>query len=147
MLLRTFVIAGLIALSGAACSQAAPTVGEPTAFAAVCQKENAGQRVSVDGYLRLPASISGDYSAILELHETMDFAGEFIGVQTSIGSQANQMAAVPTSYRDEDLQVYLPNGQVAGLGTRLKVSGQVYFPIVEQNFACGLENPLFQPVD
>lgn len=147
MLFRTVVIAGLIALSVAACSQEAPTVGEAKAFAAVCQEANDGKRISVDGYLRLPDSFSGDSSVILRLYETAEFAGEFIGVQTRIGSEANQMAAVPTSYSDDDLQVYLPDGQVAGLGTKLKVSGQVYFPIVEQNFACSLENPLFEPVN
>jgi hypothetical protein len=36
---------------------------------------------------------------------------------------------------------------VAGLGAKVKVSGQVYFPIVEQVFACGLENPLIEQIN
>ena len=97
--------------------------------------------------MRLPDSFSGDSSVILRLYETAEFAGETIGVQTRIGSEANQMENVPTSYSDEDLQVHLADGQVTGLGTKVKVSGKVYFPVVEQVFACGLENPLIERVN
>ena len=147
MLLRAFIISGLIALSLAACSEEAPTVGEAKDFAAVCQEANKGNRIAVEGYLRLPDSFSGDSSVILRLYETADFAGETIGVQTRIGSEANQMENVPTSYSDEDLQVHLADGQVAGLGSKVKVSGKVYFPMVEQVFACSLENPLIEQVN
>lgn len=147
MLLRAFIISALIVLSLAACGEEAPTVGEAKAFAAVCEEANSGKRVAVEGYLRLPASFSGDSSVILHLYETAEFAGEMIGVQTRIGSEVNQMENVPSTYGDEDLQVHLAEGQVAGFGTKVKVSGQVYFPIVEQVFACGLENPLVEQVN
>jgi hypothetical protein len=147
MLLHAFIISGLIVLSLAACSEEAPTVGEVKEFAAVCQEANKGKRIAVDGYLRLPDSFSGDSSVVLRLYETAEFAGETIGVQTKIGPEANQMENVPTTYSDEDLKVHLADGQVAGLGAKVKVSGQVYFPIVEQVFACGLENPLIEQIN
>ncbi len=147
MLLRTFIISGLIILSLSACSEEAPTVGEAKAFATVCEKANDGQRIAVDGYLRLPNSFSGDRSVILRLYETAEFTSETIGVQTRIGTETNQMEDVPQTYSDDDLQVYLADGQVAGIGTKVKVSGKVYFPIVEQVFACGLENPLIEQVE
>jgi hypothetical protein len=51
---------------------------------------------------------------------------------------------VPSSYADDDLQVHLADGQTVGYGTRVKVSGTVYFPMVAQDFPCGLENPLVE---
>lgn len=147
MSLRTLIMLGLIVLSLAACSQEAPTVGEAQEFAAVCQKANDGKRVAVDGYLRLPDSFKGDESVILRLYETREFTGEYIGVQTHIGDQTNQMEMVPAVYSDNDLQVHLTGGQTASRGTKVKVSGKVYFPIVTQVFACGLENPLIELVN
>jgi len=35
---------------------------------------------------------------------------------------------------------------VVGYDTLVRVSGKVYFPLVEQEFACGLENPLIEVV-
>jgi hypothetical protein len=115
---RTFIISGLIALSLAACSEEAPTVGEVKEFAAVCQEANKGKRIAVDGYLRLPDSFSGDSSVVLRLYETAEFAGETIGVQTKIGPEANQMENVPTTYSDEDLRFIWPMGRWQGWGPR-----------------------------
>lgn len=145
MLARLLLALGFVMLSLAGCSQAGPpTAGQATTFSAVCDEANEGQRVALEGYLRLPESFSGELSVVLQLHETDTLAGPYIGVQTPIGSEANQMEMVPASYADDDLKVRLADGQVAGFGVKVKVSGNVYFPIVEQAFACALENPLFE---
>jgi hypothetical protein len=141
---RCFIGLCLVAFAFAACSQPAPTVGEDQTFATACDRANDGQRIAVQGYLRLPDSFSGDQSVVLRLYDSAAFAGTPIGVQIRFGSQANQIEPVPTSYRDDDLQVHLADGQVVGFGTQVKVSGQVYFPVVGQDFECGLENPLVE---
>ena len=51
---------------------------------------------------------------------------------------------MPKEYTDKDLKVHLANGQVAGFGTKVKVSGDVYFPLVGQTFLCALSNPLVE---
>jgi hypothetical protein len=40
--------------------------------------------------------------------------------------------------------VHTSDGQVAGYGTRVRVSGKVYYPLVGQDFKCALENPLIE---
>jgi hypothetical protein len=139
-----FIVIVLMTLVSGCGGKQAPTTGEARPFANVCDQVNKGKRVSVVGYLRLPQEFTGDMSVVLRLYENDSFAGKPIGVQTDIGSQANQMEAVPMQYSDDDLKVHLAGGQLAQLGTKVKVSGKVYFPLADVDFDCGLENPLIE---
>ena len=145
MLSRIFIAISLIAFMLTACSKpSAPTVGEDKDFATACDKANNGKRIALVGYLRLPDSFTGDQSVVLRMYETNDFSGKPIGVQTEFGSQANQAQPITDQYSDSDLKVNMANGQVVQFGTRVKVSGKVYFPTVAQEFDCSLENPLVE---
>lgn len=143
MLLRLLFALSLLAI--VACSQEAPTAGADQPFSSACDRNNDGERIAVNGYLRLPDSFTGDQSVVLRLFETDSFSGTPIGVQIRLGTEANQVEHVPTSYSDNDLRVHLANGQVVGYGTEVKVSGKVYYPAVDQDFVCGLENVLVEP--
>ena len=121
-----------------------PTVGETKDFASVCDKANDGKRIAVVGYLRFPDEVNRKIGLVLRLYKTNDFSGPPIGVSSDIGSQPNQVEFMPKEYTDKDLKVHLANGQVSGFGARVKVSGDVYFPIVGQTFACALSNPLVE---
>jgi type IV pilus biogenesis protein CpaD/CtpE len=143
-------VLGLISITLAllaGCGSEPPTVGNATPFSAVCARENAGQRVAVDGYLLFPISFSKSQSVVLYLHETEAFDGAPLGVQMPFGTAPNQVAEVADQFTHEDLQVHLHDGTVAGLGTKVTVSGKVYFPLSEQVFPCGLENPLVELAD
>lgn len=148
MAIRKFFAVALLALASAACgggeAPGPPTAGEPREFATVCDKANEGKRVSVVGYPRFPEKFTGTRSVMLRLYGGADYAGEPVGVQTPIGNQANQAELAPKQYTDKDLKVHTADGQVAGYGTKVKVSGKVYFPLVGQDFKCGLENPLIE---
>lgn len=139
------VLALMAALVG--CGSEPPTAGQATAFASVCDKANDGKRVAVDGYLYFPNSFSDSQSVVLRLHETDAFDGTPIGVQIPFGTAANQVEEVEDQFTDEDLQVHLADGSVAGFRTKVKVSGKVYFPMVEQEFPCSLENPYVELAD
>lgn len=147
MRLRIFLTFSLAAVVLAACSDTAPTVGDATEFASVCEKANDGKRVAVAGYLRLPDSFTGEDSVVLRLYATDDFDGPPIGVQIRFGTEANQVEPVPNEYRDDDLKVHLSDGSLAEFGTQVNVSGKVYFPLVDQDFECSLENPLVELAD
>ena len=121
-----------------------PTAGETKEFASVCDKANEGKRVAVAGFLRFPDKFTGTSSVVLRLYAGGDYAGAPIGVQTKIGNQANQAELAPKEFTDKDLKVHTSDGQVAGYGTRVKVSGKVYYPLVGQDFKCALENPLIE---
>jgi hypothetical protein len=144
------IILVLLALALTACSEEAPappTAGEPKEFAAVCDKANDGQRVTTTGYLRFPDSFTGDMSVVLRLYETDAFEGTPIGVQTRFGTLANQVEMVQDQYTDADLEVHLADGSTVTYGTKVEVSGKVYYPVVSQDFTCGLENPLVEPAE
>jgi len=139
---------GLLALTFAACGGGAPpeppSAGEARDFASVCDKANEGKRVAVVGYPRFPEKFTGTSSVVLRLYEGADYAGAPVGVQTPIGRQANQVELAPKQYTDKDLKVHTSDGQVASYGTKVRVSGKVYFPLVGQDFKCALENPLIE---
>lgn len=144
MSLRVLIVLSLMAMVLATCSSAPPTVGESKEFTAACDKANDGKRVAVEGYLRFPDSFTGDQSVLLRLYQADDFSGKPIGVQIEFGTQANQLEPVTDQYSDNDLKVHLANGQLVQFGTKIKVSGTVYYPAVSQDFDCGLENPLVE---
>jgi hypothetical protein len=145
MLLRRIIIAvSLIGLVITACSDGPPTPGELKDFSAICDKANNGKRVAVEGYLRFPSSFKISKSVVLRLYKDTEFKTEPIGVQIDMGNQANQVEQVPKQFTDKDLKVHLADGQVAEIGTKVRVSGKVYFPIVAQEFPCSLQNPLVE---
>ena len=148
MSLRRLSAIVLLALAFASCGGGAPpeppSAGEARDFAAVCDKANEGKRVAVVGYPRFPEKFTGTSSVVLRLYAGADYAGAPVGVQTPIGRQANQAEMAPKQYTDKDLKVHTADGQVAGYGTKVRVSGKVYFPLVGQDFKCALENPLIE---
>ena len=146
MTLRGIFLIGLLMFSAAcgAGSSEPPTAGEMKDFASLCDKANEGKRVAVSGFLRFPEKFTGTSSVVLRLYAAGDYAGAPVGVQTRIGNQANQVELAPKEYTDKDLKVHTSDGQVAGYGSRVKVSGKVYYPLVGQDFKCGLENPLIE---
>src|SRR5215216_698842 len=147
MKLRAYFATGLLSLSFAACGGGTPeppTAGEAKEFASLCDKANEGKRVAAVGYLRFPEKFTGAQSVVLRLYEGGDYAGAPVGVQTPIGKGANQAELAPRQYTDKDLKVHTSDGQVAGYGTKVRVSGKVYYPLVGQDFKCSLENPLIE---
>ena len=148
MSVRKFCAVALLALASAACGGAAapepPTAGEVKEFASLCDKAHEGKRVAVVGYPRFPEKFTGTSSVVLRLYGGADYAGAPVGVQTPIGQQANQVELAPKQYTDKDLKLHTADGQVAGYGTKVRVSGKVYLPLVGQDFKCALENPLIE---
>lgn len=145
MRFQCLIVISLLLVGLVACGGDEPVAaGVETAFADVCNESNEGERVAVSGYLRLPDSFTGDFSAVLRLYKTDGFQDTPIGVTARLGTEANQMENVPESYSDNDLKVHLADGQVVGYGTKVKVSGKMYYPVVKQDFVCGLENLLIE---
>ena len=148
MSLQRLFVAAPLALVFVACGGGAPsgppTAGELKEFATVCEKANEGKRVAVVGYPRFPEKFTGTRSVVLRLYGGADYAGSPVGVQAPIGNQANQVELAPKAYTDKDLKLHTSDGGVASYGTKVKVSGNVYFPTVGQDFKCALENPLVE---
>ncbi|MGQ0600099.1 MAG: hypothetical protein ACT4QE_00220 [Anaerolineales bacterium] len=139
-LIGLFVLSTLLA----GCAAEPPTAGELLAFEAVCDKANDGKRVAVEGYLLLPDEFTDSESVVLRLYQDLVEDSAKIGVTMRFGTEANRIEEVPISYSDDDLKVHTTDNQVVGYDTRVRVSGKVYFPVVDQDFVCGLENPLVE---
>jgi len=146
MTLRGSFCIGLLIFCAACGSSSSepPTAGEMKDYASLCDKANEGKRVATIGFLRFPDKFTGTSSVVLRLYASGDYTGAPVGVQTKIGSQANQAELAPKEFTDKDLKVHTSDGPVATYGTKVKVSGKVYYPLVGQDFKCGLENPLIE---
>lgn len=136
----------MFALAFAACGgQTKPAAaGELKNFAEVCDKANEGKRVAVEGFLRLPSEVHVKTGLVLRLYPTTEFTGKPVGVSADIGDGPNHIAMMPKEFGDKDLKVKTGDGQVAGFGTKVRVSGDVYVPLVAQEFPCALSNPLVE---
>ncbi len=134
-----FVLA-LTAYMIVACASRSPQPGALQTFTAACDKPNEGQRIAVEGYLRLPDSFSGTDSVELRLYSDTSFVGQPIGVTMPFGNGPNRAEMITGSYRDDDLKVHLADGQLIPFGAKVRVSGRMYYPIIAQDFPCALEN-------
>lgn len=138
-----------LALAFISCSSdGPPTVGELKAFPTVCDKTNDGKRMAVTGYLELPSTIKKreeEVSVSLWLFEDNTYKGLPIRVAVETGDTPNHLEKLPVTYSRNDMKLHLSDGKVVGYGTKVKVSGTMYTPTVAQdNFKCGLTNPLFE---
>ncbi len=140
------VIAGT-SLCLAACVTTPAAPGTPQAFISACDKPNLGQYIAVDGYLRLPASLDSSRTVMLRLYPDPSFRGTPIGVQMRFGDGPNQVHKITSSYRDSDLMVHLADGKVIPFGTRVLVSGRMFFPAQPQDYPCELHSPYIEPAN
>lgn len=141
------LIIGLL-ITFVGCSEGPPTVGEDKAFSEVCNEANKGKRIAVTGYVLLPKYFKKDEEktgVTFWLYPTNEAKGLPIRLAVLLGTNPNQIEPLPAQYSEKDLKIHLANGQVVGVGTKLKVSATMYIPMVEQTeFKCGLTNPLFE---
>ncbi len=141
--MRSWILSVLIVTSLAviACSPVAARPGPLQDFANACDKVNEGELIAVEGYLRLPDSFTNGATVELRLYSDLSFRGQPIGVTMSFGDAPNQATRIDSSFRDSDLKVHLADGSQVPFGTRVRVSGIMYYPIAAQEFECGLQNP------
>jgi len=109
-----------------ACSSDTPT---PVTFADVCQK--AGNRVAIEGYLRLPAMGTTCKSNRCMLNFISELQGRVQSITAQVrntaksGSGVNAMEPLPQKFRAEDLRVHANDGSVVDPNTRLRIVGAV----------------------
>ena len=118
--------AAFVILCLTACSDEAPI---PVTFSDVCQKR--GDRVVIEGYLRLPLMGTTCKSNRCMLNLISDLQGrvESIAAQVSNtakpGSGVNAMEPLPPKFRVQDLRIHANDGSVIDPNTKLRLIGTV----------------------
>ena len=133
------LVCALLALP--ACVPATAGPGTPQAFAFACAKTNEGRQIAVEGYLRLPRSLDSTKSVMLRLYPDPSFKGAPVGVPVLFGDRPNEARKISSAYHDEDLRVHLADGSTVPFGTRVRVSGRMYFPVTPEDYDCALQTP------
>ncbi len=138
---QIFVVMAVVSLWASACTPGTAYPGALQDFSSACAKYNEGEQIAVDGYLRLPDTLTSTSSVELRLYRDVGFHGRPIGVPMLFGNGPNEAHQITTSFHDRDLIVRLADGVTVPFGTRVRVSGRMHIPIGPTSFSCELENP------
>jgi hypothetical protein len=110
----------------AACSSRPPT---PVTFNDVCQKT--GDRVVIEGYLRLPLMGTNCKSNRCMLTLISGLQGQLQSITAQVrntakpGSGVNAMEPLPEKFSDRDLRIHANDGSVVAPNTKLRIAGEV----------------------
>lgn len=116
----------LVLVCLAACSGQPPT---PVTFGDVCQKT--GNRVVIEGYLRLPVMGTNCKSNRCMLNLISELQGRVQSITAQVrntakpGSGVNAIEPLPEKFRDQDLRIHANDGRVVDPNTRLRITGVV----------------------
>lgn len=110
----------------AACSSRPPT---PVTFGDVCQK--AGDRVAIEGYLRLPVMGTNCKSGRCMLNLISALQGQVQSIPAQVRDTAkpdsgvNAIEPLPEKFSDRDLRIHADDGKVVAPNTKLRMTGEV----------------------
>jgi hypothetical protein len=110
----------------AACSSGPPT---PVTFSDVCQK--AGERVVIEGHLRLPVMGTNCKSNRCMLNLISELQGRVQSITAQVRNTAkpdsgvNAIEPLPEKFSDRDLRIHANDGRVVAPNTKLRLTGVV----------------------
>jgi hypothetical protein len=139
-----FLVPVLTAIFVIACTSESPRAGELQAFDRACDKANEGDWIAVEGYLRLPDILVPGCSVELRLFRDRTFRRTPIAATIPFGGSPDQAIKISSAYQDNDLKIHLADGTLVPFGTRVRVSGLMYYPMIPQDFECGLRDLYIQ---
>ncbi len=104
----------------AACGGDAPPV--EVSVLAACAEENAKRTVIVEGYLRLPETISVSDTAVIDLWSLTGGSGDTVSVEFSIGDAPNQLRKPPENFSITSLRVITRGGKEVTIRDRVRLT-------------------------
>ena len=116
-------ILGIVCL--AACSSQPPS---PVTFSDICQK--IGDRVVIEGYLRLPVMGTNCKSNRCMLNLISALQGQVQSIPAQVRNTAkpdsgvNAIEPLPEKFSDRDLRIHANDGKVVDPNTKLRLVGQ-----------------------
>ena len=101
----------------------------PVTFSDICQKT--GNRVVIEGYLRLPAMGTNCKSNRCMLNLISELQGRVQSITAQVrntakpGSGVNAIEPLPEKFRAQDLRIHANDGRVVDPNTKLRIVGVV----------------------
>lgn len=145
---RITPLLGVLLLAGCA-KEGPPTPGTPTTYEAVCDKQNDGKRLSLEGYVDFPTNFkSNEISIMMRLRPTIESSLKVVGIGVRLGNGPNNIEMPPKLFSLKDIKLHTADGKVAGFLDKVKISGTMYTPssIAKVEFQCGLTNVLVEGI-
>ena len=131
-------------LSLTSCEPGEPTGdGKPVTFATVCDKENNGKRVTLEGFLDYPDRFNLKASTIvMRLQAAPTRSSTAIGARLKLNADSNTVISPPDKYNERDLKAITHDGKSTSYKTRLKVTGTMAITdsLDTRQFACFLDS-------
>jgi len=124
LLLNIAAVSAMASLT--ACSSQPPI---PVTFSDICQKT--GERVVIEGYLRLPATGTSCKSNRCMLNLISELQGRVQSITAQVrntakpGSGVNAIEPLPERFSAQDLRIHANDGRVVDPNTKLRIAGAV----------------------
>lgn len=109
-------------------SDAPPTQGKLLTFDTVCDKDNEGKRVSLEGFLNFPGKFNAKAPLIvMRLQSAPTRTSKGIGVSLKLNAGTNTVEAPPDKYNERDLKATTWDRKTVYYNTRVKVTGEMSY--------------------
>ncbi len=116
------MVAIAVAMTLAACGGETPPV--EVSVVAACAEENAKRTVIVEGYLRLPETISVSDTAVIDLWSLTGGSGDKVSVEFPIGEAPNQLRKPPANFSVTSLRVTTRGGKEVTIRDRVRLTAK-----------------------
>lgn len=103
---------------------APPADGKRVSFDTVCDKDNLGKRVALEGFLDFPNRFNAKAATIvMRFQAAPTRSSRAIGARVKLNAGTNTIVAPPDKYNETDLKAITHDGKSAGYRTRIKLTG------------------------
>ncbi len=106
-----------------------------------CTPDNHGDRVVVEGFLRLPETLALSDTTVIDLFSLMGGDGDRVPVRLGVGDGPNELRDLPSTYSASSLRVGVVNAeQTVSIIDRVVVTATA----TEEDGACLLTDPTIE---
>lgn len=119
----------LIAACGGSSANSKPEAPKVTAFGEICQTNNHGKDITVEGYVWTTKSVNCKRTSrftrlcAVELYDNPQHTGKPITVRFKEGSGSSEMESLPEKFSPADLKFKTVNGIFVTANDKLRLSG------------------------
>lgn len=138
------VVGAICALTLVSAGCGGDSTPELVSVADSCKPEHQGDRVIVEGFLRLPEKLELSDAAVIEFYSLMGGDGDSVPIRLEIGDGPNQLRDLPSTYTASSLRVGVENDdRTVSIIDRVRVTADS----TAENGTCLLTDPVIERTD